>query len=89
MRFIKLALIPALMGAAALAACGGEREVDEVGEVEGVAETPAVAPATTAPAAFDPALDVDRDGILDAEEGMGDADQDGVLDRDEVYTPVP
>lgn len=86
MRFIKHALIPALVGTAALAACGGEGEVEEVGEV---AETPAVvAPTAAPPAAFDPALDADRDGILDAEEGLGDVDGDGVLDRDEAYTPA-
>ena len=94
MRFDKLLSIPALVlaGSLTLSACGGEEaEVEDVGVGEGVGAEVAPAAPVAAPAAttFDPALDVDRDGILDPEEGVGDADGDGILDRDEAYPATP
>ena len=87
MRFSKLFVLPAIAGALTLGACGEEEpEVAEEPVVAPIAEpmgAPAVAPATGA--AFNPALDVNANGILDPDEGLGDADADGILDRDEVY----
>ena len=73
----KKRVLGAALLAAALGACGAEGEMQE--------------PDGTSPAApaFDPALDADRDGVLDPEEGTGDLDGDGVLDRDEPYRVVP
>lgn len=96
MKITKLTYLPAFLMAAAMSftACTAE-DVDEIDEAPVPAErmeepvAPAVAPvaAPTVAAPFAPALDADRDGILDPEEGLGDADRDGVLDRDETYTP--
>lgn len=94
MRFSKLPLVPMLAGALALGACAGEEaEVEEgvFGEEEMMAPVaePAIAPpvAPMEGAAFDPALDVNADGILGEDEGLGDMDADGILDRDEAYVP--
>ena len=99
-RIVSAFAVAALLGSAA--ACAGEEEVGVeegvVGEegVEPVVIDPATAPPVTQPVApatapaagaFDPALDLNANGALDADEGMGDADADGILDRDEVYTP--
>lgn len=92
----KVALVPMLAAAAALGACGDgeEAEEGEVGEVGEEVRTEvgegvdAASEGVAAPAAFDPGLDADRDGILDPEEGLGDADGDGIRDRDEAYPAV-
>ena len=87
--------VAALLGSAA--ACAGEEEVGVEEGVEPVVVEPATAPPMTEPVApatapaagaFDPALDVNGNGMLDADEGLGDVDADGILDRDEVYTPT-
>ena len=91
-RIVSAFAVAALLGSAA--ACGGEEEVGveegigEEGEIEAGVEPVFVDPAM-APAAgtFDPALDLNANGALDADEGLGDVDADGILDRDEVYTP--
>lgn len=98
MNWKKFALVPMLATAVALGACGGDEEA-EVGEGavgegvvgegvvgEGVAGE-GVVEGAAAPA-FDPALDVNRDGILGDDEGLGDADGDGIRDRDEAYPAV-
>ena len=94
-RLWKAAAVPALT-VFVLGACAGEAEVEEgvgeigegVGEVgEGIGEGATEVGEGVEGAVFDPALDVNGNGVLDADEGMGDADADGVLDRDEVYEP--
>lgn len=97
MRFGKLLVAPALAGVFALGACTPEAEIDEGVELDEaeIAEpvaapvVPPVVDPMTAPgsAAFDPALDLNANSVLDPDEGLGDVDADGVLDRDEVYTP--
>lgn len=76
--------LPALALAVGLAACGNDYErVENAGPDEGA--VPEIVPPRSDGAAFDPALDADRDGVLDPEEGMEDGDGDGVRDRDEAY----
>ena len=85
----KLAMVLAAVGA--LGACGGEEEAEvgevgtEVGEAPIVTEGVGVGEGVVEGAVFDPTLDVNGNGVLDADEGMGDADADGILDRDETY----
>lgn len=81
----KLAMV--LAAAGALGACGGEEEVEvgEVGEAPVVTEGVGVGEGVTEGTVFDPTLDVNGNGVLDADEGMGDLDGDGILDRDETY----
>ena len=91
MRFSKLFVLPAIAGALTLGACGEqEPEVAEEPVVAPIAEpmgAPAAGPvgAGAAGTAFNPALDVNANGILDPDEGLGDADGNGILDRDEAY----
>lgn len=83
-----------MVGALALGACdAGEEGLDEgvgvveegVGEVgEGINEV-GTEIGEVGGTVFNPALDVNNNGVLDADEGLGDADGDGILDRDEVY----
>lgn len=35
------------------------------------------------------ALDNNRNGVLDPDEGLGDSDANGIPDRDEMRTPLP
>ena len=89
MHWKKMALVPMLAAATALVACGGEAEEAEVGEgVETEVGEGVAVEGAAAPAAFDPGLDADRDGVLDPEEGLGDTDGDGIRDRDEAYPAV-
>lgn len=89
MRWTKLALIPAACVALALGACAEDlREEVAEGELPRTpAEVPAADPGVDAAANpfFDPALDVNGNGVLDPDEGLSDTDGDGVLDRDEPY----
>ncbi len=79
----------AVAGLVGIAACTSEEPEAEIVE-EPTVEAPAPAAPMEAPAAerpFDPALDVNNNGVLDPDEGLGDADNDGILDRDEEYVP--
>lgn len=94
----KWTVLPMMLGALAMGACdAGEEGLDEgVGVVEeGVGEMGAGinevgteigdGMGEMGGTVFNPALDMNNNGILDADEGMGDMDADGILDRDEVY----
>jgi hypothetical protein len=94
----KWTVLPMLLGALAVGACdAGDEGLDEgVGVVEdGVVEMGdgmnevgtdiGAGVGAVGGAVFNPALDLNGNGVLDADEGLGDIDADGVLDRDEVY----
>ena len=87
-RALNLFATAALVG---LAACA-EEPADDLDLAEPATEEAAVIEPQTDPAmevapTFDPALDENQNGLLDPNEGMGDADGDGILDRDEEYIP--
>jgi hypothetical protein len=89
-RFFSVLAAAALVGVTACAEPETEAEIEA--PATEMAPAPVAEPAPmTDPAAttgtFDPALDTNANGMLDADEGMGDADADGILDRDETYVP--
>lgn len=91
-RFFSVLAAAALVGVAACAEPETEAEIEapatEIAPAPVAEPAPMTDPAVDpAAAAFDPALDVNANGMLDADEGMGDADADGILDRDETYVP--
>ncbi len=88
-RFLPMLALAGLIGVTACTADEREAEVVEEPTIEAPATAPVTAEPLDEPAnrPFDPALDVNNNGILDPDEGLGDADNDGILDRDEEYVP--
>ncbi len=85
-RFFAVLAATALIGTAACA----DDEPDVADEV--IVEEPAMQPGmmpmpATEGTVFNPAYDVNGNGMLDADEGLGDEDGNGILDRDEPYVP--